>query len=117
ATPPGAPTKPAGAAPTEAKPVAVQPTAAGTSGLPRVYLWSNMVALAKPEGSDPDKLQAVRKVIMDGAKVEPIPYVPPPGAAGQEKLNLTLGSRSEELDVFQGNWDEYKEAVQPLNEL
>lgn len=85
--------------------------------LPEVYLWQNQIALTRPEGSNPEKLEAVRQVISDGSGTAPIAYVPPPGDAGEERLNLTLGSRGEELDIFAGDWDEYKEAVQPINDL
>ena len=92
-----------------------RPAAAGAA--PKVYLWSNMIALSKPEGSDPERLEEVRKYIVEKAGIDPYGYVPPAGAAGTEKLNLTLGSKTEELDIFSGAWGDYKDAVQPLNEL
>jgi hypothetical protein len=116
---------PAPAAQPTAAPAAAQPTAAPAAtkapappaAAPKVYLWSNMIALSKPEGSDPERLEEVRKYILDKAGVDPQGYVPPTGAAGTEKLNLTLGSKTEELDIFQGSWGDYKDAVQPLNDL
>lgn len=84
---------------------------------PEVHLWQNLIVLTRPEGSDPAKLDAVRQIISGDTQTSPIAYVPPPGDAGQERLNLTLGSRGEKLDIFQGNWDEYRQAAQPLNDL
>ncbi|MBV7334864.1 twin-arginine translocation signal domain-containing protein [Chloroflexi bacterium TSY] len=42
------------------------PSSDGDSGameVPEVYLWSNMIALTRPEGSDPAKYEAVQNHI------------------------------------------------------
>ena len=118
------------AAPAAKAPAATQPPAAtaapaatkaaapaATGAMPKAYLWSNMIALSKPEGSDPERYAEVQALIKEKTGIEPHGYVPPPGAAGTEKLNLTLGSKTEELDIFSANWGDYKEAVLPLNDL
>ncbi|MCU0501240.1 MAG: hypothetical protein MUC51_05650, partial [Anaerolineae bacterium] len=99
-----------------AAPAATKAPAAG-GAMPKVHLWSNMIALSKPEGSDPERYAEVQALIKEKTGIEPNGYVPPPGAAGTEKLNLTLGSKTEELDIFSANWGDYKEAVLPLNDL
>ena len=46
----------------------------------------------------------------------PNAYVPP-ASEGRTKLNLILGSANQRLDVFQGNWGDYKEVALPINDL
>ena len=46
----------------------------------------------------------------------PNAYVPP-ATDGRTKLNLILGSANQRLDVFQGNWGDYKEVALPINDL
>ncbi|ULL13656.1 extracellular solute-binding protein [Paenibacillus sp. H1-7] len=86
--------------------------------LPKIYIYQNTGALnQKPEGSVPEKLEEMKKMYVDKLGIEPIAIVPPKGSEG-EKLNLLLGSK-DEIDTFQGNWDEYasKGAIIPLNDL
>lgn len=88
--------------------------------IPKIYIYQNTGALnAKPEGSVPDKLEEMKKMYIDKLGIEPIAIVPPQGAdAAKEKLNLLLGSK-DEVDTFQGKWDDYasKGAILPLNDL
>ncbi|MBB3131248.1 ABC-type glycerol-3-phosphate transport system substrate-binding protein [Paenibacillus rhizosphaerae] len=98
------------------------PTATESGGptkeLPKIYIYQNTGALnQKPEGSVPEKLEEMKQHYMDTLGIEPIAIVPPTGSA-EEKLNLMLGS-SDEVDTFQGNWDDYasKGAIIPLNDL
>jgi putative aldouronate transport system substrate-binding protein len=89
-----------------------------TKEMPKIYIYQNTGALnQKPEGSVPQQLEEMKKMYMDKLKIEPIAIVPPKGSEG-EKLNLLLGS-NDEVDVFQGNWDQYasKGAIIPLNDL
>ncbi|TLS53335.1 extracellular solute-binding protein [Paenibacillus antri] len=86
--------------------------------IPKIYIYQNTGALnQKPEGSLPAKLEEMKRMYIEELGIEPIAIVPPNGAA-EEKLNLMLGS-SDEIDTFQGNWDEYasKGAIIPLNDL
>ena len=85
--------------------------------MPKVNIWSNFQALARPEGSHPERLEAVKKYIMEAVGVEPIHNIPPTGTAAAERLNLLLASKSEELDVFQGSWTDYREAIIPITDL
>lgn len=114
ATPAPAPQAPA--APATTAP-AVPTAAPATKGIPKIYIWSNFITLIRPDGSDPERLEEVRKYLIDKVGVECYAYPPPPGAAAQEKLNLMLASKSEELDIFVGNWDQYLDAIIPLNDL
>src|SRR5579884_150120 len=100
-----------------ATPQAAAPNPTVATNLPTVTIWSGLIALTRASGSDPQKMDQVRKYIESQAKVSPIGVVPPPGNAGQEKLNLMLGSSGEQLDVFQGFWDQYQQAVIPINDL
>ncbi|KRE82571.1 ABC transporter substrate-binding protein [Paenibacillus sp. Soil766] len=88
--------------------------------IPKIHIYQNTGALnAKPEGSVPEKLEEMKKMYIDKLGIEPSTIVPPQGAdAAKEKLNLLLGSK-DELDTFQGNWDDYasKGAIIPLNDL
>ncbi|WP_248924587.1 extracellular solute-binding protein [Paenibacillus hamazuiensis] len=86
--------------------------------MPKIYIYQNTGALnQKPEGSIPEKLEEMKKMYMEKLGIEPIAIVPPKGSEA-EKLNLLLGSK-DEIDTFQGNWDEYasKGAIIPLNDL
>ena len=94
------------------------PTASGKQEIPKIYIYQNTGALnQKPEGSLPAKLEEMKQLYIEELGIEPIAIVPPKGAA-EEKLNLMLGS-NDELDTFQGNWDDYayKGAIIPLNDL
>jgi ABC-type glycerol-3-phosphate transport system substrate-binding protein len=87
----------------------------GSGEMPKVHLWIG--ARCRPEGSNPDRLAAVQNVMRENLSIDPIPLTVPSGSAALEKLNLTLGSRSEELDIFVANWPDYKDAIIPLNDL
>jgi hypothetical protein len=89
---------------------------ASTASAPEVHIWPS-IALLRPEGSDPAKLAQVQEWLIQQTGVKPVGYVPPPGAAGQERLNLMLASSSERMDLFTGNWYDYKEIIIPLNNL
>lgn len=93
------------------KEVTVAPTIA-----PEVHIWP-MIAFIRPEGSHPEKYEAVQEYIQAQTGIKPVGYAPPPGAAGREKLNLQLGSKDLRLDVFTGNWPTYKDIIIPINDL
>ena len=83
--------------------------------LPEVWIWPTM-ALTDPNGSNPDKLAEMQQYIAERVGVMPNTYVPP-AKDGRTKLNLILGSANQRLDVFQGNWGDYKEVALPINDL
>lgn len=86
--------------------------------MPKIYIYQNTGALnQRPEGSVPDALTEIQTMYKEQLGIEPIAIVPPKGSEG-EKLNLLLGSK-DEVDVFQGNWDQYasKGAIIPINDL
>jgi putative aldouronate transport system substrate-binding protein len=113
AVPPAA-TKPA-AAPAAAATTAPAPAAAGPA--PKLTLWSNMIALNRPEGSDPERYKELQDFVKNAINVMPEGVIPPAAPADAEKLNLLLGSQSESLDMFVGAWDVYQDAVIPINDL
>ncbi len=81
-----------------------------------VYVWPS-IALVRPEGSHEAKYQAVQDYIVAELGIRPHGFVPPPGAAGRERLNLMLSSRSERLDMFTGDWTQYKDLIMPITDL
>lgn len=81
-----------------------------------VYVWPS-IALVRPEGSDEAKYKEVQDYIAQETGIRPHGFVPPPGAAGRERLNLLLSSRSERLDLFTGNWTQYKDLIMPVTDL
>ncbi len=117
ATPTPTPTK----VPPTATKAAAAPAATATTAPPvakpasKITLWSNMITLTRTSGSDPERLAEVRDYIKSKCNVECAAYIPPSGTAAQEKLNLTLGSKTDDLDIFSGGWDVYIDAVQPIN--
>ena len=84
---------------------------------PKLTLWANMIALNRPEGSDPERLAELKDYLLKNAGVDVNAYIPPAGDAAAEKLNLTLGSKSDELDIFSGGWDQYQDAIISINDL
>ena len=103
---------PAGVAP-QGQPAAGDAVA---SDLPQVHIYAT--PRCSPEGSNAERLAAVKQYIMEQVGVEPIAIVAPPGDdAAQERLNLMLGSRGEQLDLFVEEWPDYQEAIIPLNDL
>ena len=88
---------------------------AAAEELPEVWIWPTM-ALTDPNGSNPDKLAEMQQYIAERVGVMPNAYVPP-AKDGRTKLNLILGSANQRLDVFQGNWGDYKEVALPINDL
>lgn len=68
-----------------------------------VYVWPS-ISLVRPEGSDVSKYEEAQSYIAQETGIRPNGFVPPPGAAGRERLNLLLSSRSERLDLFSSNW-------------
>ena len=85
-------------------------------GIVDVYVWPS-IALVRPEGSDPEKYKEVQDYITEQLGIRPNGFVPPPGAAGRERLNLMLSSQTEQLDMFTGDWTQYKAAIMPITDL
>lgn len=96
-------------------PAATTAPAPSTGAAAKITLWSNMITLTRTSGSDPERLSEVRDFIKGKINVECASYIPPSGTAAAEKLNLTLGSKSDELDIFSGGWDTYQDAIIPIN--
>lgn len=86
---------------------------------PKIYIYQNFSGMnpQMPEGSDPERLTEMTRLVVEKTGIEPVAIVPPKGSEAQ-KLNLMLGS-SDNLDVFVGDWTVYgpQGAIQPLNEL
>nr|WP_309098635.1 extracellular solute-binding protein [Fredinandcohnia onubensis] len=88
----------------------------GSDDIPEVTIYNNSAALKlKPEGSEPEAFKEVQEYIQEETGVKVNAIVPPQGSK-TEKLNVLLAS-GEEVDIFEGNWDQYKDAVIPLNDL
>jgi hypothetical protein len=88
---------------------------AATTKVPEVWIWPTM-ALTDPNGSNPEKLAEMQQYIIDKVGVKPMAYVPPASDPGT-KMNLTLGSANQRLDVFSGTWSDYKDIAMPINDL
>ncbi len=88
----------------------------GAMSMPEVHLWPS-IALVRPEGSHPAKYEAVQAHIAEQTGIRPVGQVAPPGDAGTQKLNLLLSSKDERIDLFVGDWPQYKEIVISLNDL
>lgn len=88
---------------------------AASGDLPEVWIWPTM-ALTDPNGSNPDKLAEMQQHVAERVGVMPMAYVPP-AQDSRTKLNLVLGSTNQRLDVFSGNWGDYKDAAIPINDL
>ncbi|HEY9077833.1 MAG TPA: substrate-binding domain-containing protein [Anaerolineaceae bacterium] len=82
---------------------------------PKVTIW--FPAAPCGDGSNAERLAAVKKVIQDAINVDVNGVIAPPGTAGTEKLNLMITSKTEDLDVFEGDWSQYKDLIIPLNDL
>lgn len=80
-----------------------------------IFQNTGKLSAAGATGSTEEAYKMVQDKILEetGILVEVI--VPPTGS-GAEKLNAMLASR-QEMDVFQGSWVTYYDAVQPVTEL
>jgi len=112
---PTAASAPAAPTATKAATTPVQTTPAAQA-IPKVYYYYATPGCGL-DGSDPQKLDAVKHYIVDAVGVEPVSYLGPPGDAGTEKLNLLLASSSEPLDLFAGDWSQFQEAIIPIDDL
>ena len=89
---------------------------AAPADVPEVHLWPAITPV-RPEGSHADRYEAVQNHIIEQTGIKAVGFVAPPGAAGQEKRNLMLGSRNERLDLFVERWPNFKDIIIPLNDL
>lgn len=89
---------------------------AAAKEIPEIHIWPSL-ALSDPNGSNPDRIKAVQDFIVQKVGVKPIAYVPPAGAEATTKLNLILGSANQRMDIFVSNWNDYKAAIIPINDL
>ena len=81
-----------------------------------IYLWPT-IAPIRPEGSHPERYDAVQQYIFEQTGIMVHGFIAPPGDAGDQRRNLLLGSRTEKLDLFSGDWGLYKDAIIPINDL
>ncbi|WP_240414220.1 extracellular solute-binding protein [Paenibacillus periandrae] len=101
---------------TPAKPAAGGAVKEQSKDASKIVIYMNTNAISrKPEGSDPKALEEVTKYVKEQTGVEAKAIIPPKGSE-KDKLNVLLAS-GDQLDVFQGGWDEYKQAIIPLNDL
>ena len=70
-----------------------------------------------PGGGDPERTNAVRDLIFEETGVLVNSSILPPGSAATEKLNLLLASGTQPLDLFVGNWPDFKGVTLPLDDL
>jgi len=73
--------------------------------------------LGCPNGGSPERVQAVSDYIREQTGVECHTHVLPPGSEGATKRNLLLASGTEEIDCFEGSWNDYKGMITPLDDL
>jgi putative aldouronate transport system substrate-binding protein len=86
--------------------------------LPKVYNYvPGGTVQVRPEGSKPEYLKDVLEYVKEEVGVEMIPILAPNDVgAATTKLNLMLSS-DENLDIFEGDWTQYKQALLPINDL
>jgi len=84
--------------------------------MPKVYMYQAHPACGL-DGSNPERLAAVRQLIMDETGIEPIAILKPPGNAGIEKQNMLIASGTQEFDLFADHWWKYKGVILPLDDL
>jgi putative aldouronate transport system substrate-binding protein len=85
--------------------------------VPTIIMYTNNGFLQfDAGGSNPDVLAVVQDYITEQTGVRPEAIIPPSGPAGNEALNLLLGS-NDQLDIFTGSMSTYAEIALPLNDL
>ena len=70
-----------------------------------------------PGGGDPERTQAVQELVLEETGVMVNAHILPPGTARTEKLNLLIASGTQPLDLFTGNWPDFKGITLPLDDL
>ncbi len=97
----------------------VAPEAAGdmaeTAETPEVWVFQGQPNC--PGGGNPERTEAVRQRILDETGVLVQVYLVATGAAQIEKLNLLLASGTQPLDLFEGQWPEFKGIIMPMDDL
>ena len=90
---------------------------AAAEATPEVYIWPT-IGNVTAQGSPPEVYERVQQAITDAVGVKPVGHATDPYSPEfRTKLNLALSSGNPRIDVFTGNWPEYLEAVQPINQL
>lgn len=87
--------------------------------IPKIYVYNNSGAMQSGITSNPQKLEAIKKVIIEETGVEPVIIVPPTDANdATQKLNILLSS-GEQVDLFWANWQDYasKNMILSINDL
>lgn len=97
-------------------PPAAPQTSAESAAMETPEIW---LAFSNPcpGGGNPERTQAVRDLIRDETGVVVNTNILPPGSAAVEKLNLLLASGSQPLDLFNGNWPDFKGITMPMDDL
>ena len=84
---------------------------------PEVYIWPT-IGNVTAQGSPPEVYERVQEYIVDQVGVKPIGHATDPFSPEfRTKLNLALSSGNPRVDIFTGDWPQYLEAVQPINQL
>lgn len=88
---------------------------ASAEDVPTIVLYQNTgkISSTGTMGSTAEAYKAVQDYILEqtGIRVE---VIVPEASSSAEKLNAMLAS-GQQIDLFQGNWNEFAEAIQPLN--
>jgi ABC-type glycerol-3-phosphate transport system substrate-binding protein len=92
-----------------------QPPAATPKIAPPTEIWVFLSQPACPGGANADENEAVRRTILDATGVKVNTILTASTASAGEKLNLLLAAGSQQLDLFEGNWPDFKPALQPLD--
>ena len=85
------------------------------AALSPVEIWVFVPQSGCPAGSNPAKNEAVRRVIREATGVNVNIYLSPSTASQMEKLNVLLAAESQPLDLFEGNWPDFRSVIQPLD--
>lgn len=95
------------------------PQSTSSSGAPAAETPEIWLALTNPcpAGGNPDITNGVQQYVLDQTGILVNTNILPPGGAATEKLNLMLASGSQALDLFTGNWPDFKGITLPLDEL
>lgn len=80
-----------------------------------VEIWVFLSQPGCPGGASPEKNAAVQRIILDATGVKVNNYLAISTASAGEKLNLLLAAGSQQLDLFEGNWPDFKSMIQPLD--
>ena len=87
---------------------------AETAETPEVWVF---VVSGCAAGGNPEKTKAVQDVILEESGVLVQNYLTAHGTASVEKLNLLIASGTQPLDLFEGQWPDFKGIILPMDDL